>query len=973
MKNRFRNSTWASTLCLVGLAANLASAQDDAGVAPAMPDQAPTPVAEAVEPAPVVETTAPAAEVAAPAIETAVAGQGLVRGRIVDKNNQPMSGVSIAVENGKSTVSDIQGNFLLTGIGAGEKTLVVSGIGISSKSQNVTVRASETSVIDVQVEAGVTNLPNMVVTDNLGGQAKALNTQMNKGNITNIVSADQVGRFPDANVGDALKRLPGVNVQYDQGEARFGNIRGTAPQYNSVTINGERIPSAEAEDRTVQLDLVPSDMLQAIEVNKAVTPDMDADAIGGSVNLVTRTAPYDRRISLTLGSGYNLLAEEPMVTGAAVLADRFFGKRLGAVLSASYNNHKLGSDNLENEWNYGDENAKDASAFVEAQEVRQYYLQRIRQSYGLALDYIVSDDHTLFASGIYNWREDYESRFRTVYNGIEQDSAGIWTAEIRKETKGGNDDIKNQRLEDQRMSNYSVGGEHQFGKIGVDWAGAMSRASEDRPNERYISYRNRDVVVVPNLSDKTKPRIAAATANQDNFDSDFELREITESFQYTRELDRNFRLNVLVPLMENEYANTLKVGARFRGKDKSRNNNLKEYTPQDEAAFDAQTRNNLKNLTKDNFLPGDYRTGLQVKEDYLGKLDLTNAALFEGERIVEEELGNFTAKEDIYAGYLMLTQQLGSNLSVIAGVRVENTHQEYQGRVYDADRDSISNTGFIYSEYTDVLPGLHVKYNLDRTTMVRAAWTNTLARPNYYSLVPYREVVREDNAISIGNPKLTPTKSMNFDLMMEKYFESIGIVSAGVFYKDITDFIVDQTRSDFAFEGNTWDSYSQPINGGNGTILGFEVAAQRQLDFLPGFLSGFGVYFNYTHNISTIEDFNIEGREKEKDLTLPGSPAHTMNASLSYDANRFTARASLNYASAFVDEFGEEKFFDRYYDEAFQLDLNGTVTITPNVRIYVDALNLLDQPLRYYQGEEDRVMQEEFYNMRLQTGVKVEL
>jgi TonB-dependent receptor len=250
-----------------------------------------------------------------------------------------------------------------------------------------TVVPGKTTVIDFESESRYRIVRSAWLAASLQGQSKALNTQMNKGNITNIISSDQVGRFPDANIGDALKRIPGINVQYDQGEARFGNIRGTAPQYNSVMINGERIPSAEAEDRTVQLDLVPADMIQAIEVNKAVTPDMDADAIGGSVNLITRSAPYDRRVSLTLGSGYNILAEKPIYNGAILLGDRFLNNKLGVIASASYHNHDLGSDNFEAEWDYMDDDNKDGSAFAEEIQIRQYYLQRIRQSYSLSLDY----------------------------------------------------------------------------------------------------------------------------------------------------------------------------------------------------------------------------------------------------------------------------------------------------------------------------------------------------------------------------------------------------------------------------------------------------------------------------------------------------------------------------------------------------------------------------------------------------------
>lgn len=899
---------------------------------------------------------------------------GTIRGRVVDGDKLSLPGATVMIASiNRGTVSDNFGFFTLTNLPAGSYDVAVSYIGFLPAQSAVKVEAGSTSAIDFELKAGI-ELSEVLVTGQLQGQSKALNTQMNKGNITNIISSDQVGRFPDANIGDALKRIPGINVQYDQGEARFGNIRGTAPQYNSVMINGERIPSAEAEDRTVQLDLVPADMIQAIEVNKAVTPDMDADAIGGAVNLVTRSAPYDRRVSLTLGSGYNILAGKPIYNGAFVLADRFFDNKLGVIASASYHNHDLGSDNFEAEWDYLDEDNKDGSAFAEEIQIRQYYLQRIRQSYSLSLDYKINANHTLFATGIYNHRNDWENRYRTIYKDIEYDEdSDSWFGVMEKETKGGTSDIKNARLEDQRMMNFAFGGDHQFGKIKADWTASYSKASEERPNERYIVYEVEDLIFTPDFSDRGAPGInGVSPASSADLSTDYEFGELTEEFQLTEDIDKNFKLNFTIPLLENEYKNSLKIGVRYKGKEKMRDNKLFEYSPVDEDAFNANTLNNLEDFTKDNFLVGDYATGNQISPEYLGELDLNNSSLFEEERIAEAEAGDFNATESIVGGYIMLNQNLGAKLSVIAGVRIENTAQEYQGNQYDADEDENTLTEKVSDTYINVLPGLHLKYDFNKTTILRAAWTNTLARPNYFSLVPYREINREDNEIAIGNPDLTPTTSMNLDLMFEKYFRTIGIVSAGVFYKDIKDFIVAETREDYLFEGTTWDTYSQPINGGNGTIFGFEAAAQRQLDFLPGFWKGFGVYANYTYTTSSVSDFRIEGREDE-DVSLPGTAEHTLNASISYDSKRFSFRTSVNYTTDFVDEFGDEAFYDRYYDKAIHLDMNANYAITPKFRVYAEANNLLNTPLYYYQGISARLMQAEYYNVRFQFGMKLDL
>jgi TonB-dependent receptor len=899
---------------------------------------------------------------------------GVIKGRVLDADNLSLPGAAVFIESiNKGAISDNYGYFTITGIPGGAYQLSVTYIGFNPDEKEVSVEDGATAVVDFKLKSGI-ELSEIVVSGQLQGQSKALNTQMNKGNITNIISSDQVGRFPDANIGDALKRIPGINVQYDQGEARFGNIRGTAPQYNSVMVNGERIPSAEAEDRSVQLDLVPADMIQSIEVNKAVTPDMDADAIGGSVNLVTRSAPYGRRTSFTLGSGYNLLAEKPIYNGAFVIGDRFLNNKLGVIASASYHNHQLGSDNIEAEWDYLDENDKNGTAFTEEIQIRQYYLQRIRQSYSLSLDYKINKNNTLFLNGIYNHRNDWENRYRTVYKDIEFDEdANAWIGVMEKETKGGNPDTKDARLEDQRMMNFTLGGDHQLGSVRADWTFSYSKASEERPNERYIVYEAEDLTFATDFSDKGAPKITGVSPSAAaDFSSAYAFGEITEEFQLTEDIDKNFKLNFLIPWLEDDYKNSIKLGVRYKGKDKMRDNKMFEYSPANEDAFNTSTLGNLENLTKDNFLAGDYATGQQVSKGYLGALELTNSALFEEERVAEEEAGNFNATENIFGAYVMLNQNLGPKLMVIAGLRFENTSQKYQGNQYDADEDENTLTERVSDSYVNLLPGLHLKYNFNKTTMLRAAWTNTLARPNYFSLVPYREVERSDNEIAIGNSDLIPTTSMNFDLMLEKYFQSIGILSGGVFYKDIQDFIVTESRENYLFEGTTWDTYSQPINGGNAEIFGLEVAAQRQLDFLPGFWKNFGVYTNYTYTTSSISDFRIEGREND-DISLPGTAEHTFNGSLSYDSKRFSFRTSLNYSSAFVDEFGEEAFYDRYYSEAIHLDVNANYALTPKFRLYAEVNNLLNTPLHYYQGVSSRLMQAEYYNVRFQFGVKFDL
>lgn len=910
---------------------------------------------------------------------TAWAQNGTLRGRVLDENSLGMPGANVFIEAlGKGTPTNVDGEYILVNIPAGEHELTVSFIGYGTQTQSVSVKDGETTVVDFQLEPGVTiGEEVLILGDRLKGQAKALNQQRMNANITNIVAADQIGRFPDANIGDAMKRIPGITMQYDQGEARFGLIRGTPSRLNSVTINGERVPSAEAENREIQLDLIPSDMIQTVEVNKAVTPDMDADAIGGSVNLVTRAAPGGMRVSGTLGSGYNTLAEKPIWIGSLVLSNRFANDKLGVVLSGSLFDHNLGSDNIEAEWAEDD----DGNAFIEEFDVRKYRLQRTRRSVSLSLDYAFDPNNTVYFKALYNHRDDWESRYRLRYTDIEQTDDGTWIGEVRRQTKGGinSDRVDNRRLEDQRAMNFSLSGDHLFGeKIKLDWSVNYARASEDRPNERYIRYAAEEATLNYDISDGSKPDITTdAPASAYGFD------EITEENQFTKDEDVNGCIDLEIPLSTTAKTSRLKVGFRTRNKWKERDNDFFEYAPTEatEAQFENLAIVPTNDETVGDYLAGNYESGLFVTKEFLGELDLTDRSSFEEEDVFDEYVpGNFTATENILGGYAMIEQTLGEKLLVLAGLRLESTSIEYTGNEFVIDEEgdpipdqirSITNS----DNYLNIMPGVHLKYNFNQDAILRFAWTNTLARPNYFDLVPYREVNREDNELTLGNPELEPTTSMNFDLMGEYYFKSIGLVSGGVFYKDIQDFIYVFQQSDFVdpVTGNTFDDRFQPQNGEGATLLGFEVAFQRQLDFLPGALKGLGIYTNYTYTNSDADGIRSEDGDFRTDLGLPGAAEHTLNASLSFETKKLVVRASLNFTSDYVDEVGSEAFNDRYYDTQTFLDINASYAITPMWRIFAEANNLTDQPLRYYQGIQDRVMQEEFYGPRFKLGVKFDM
>lgn len=908
---------------------------------------------------------------------------GTIKGRILDTSNQTLPGATIYIDSlHTGVVSDINGFYTLTNIAPGTYKVKVSYVGYSPVEMTITVPEGKTVESDVMLNDGV-KLREVVVGGAFNGQRRALSSQKNAMGIVNVVSADQVGKFPDSNIGDALKRISGINVQYDQGEARFGQVRGTSADLSSVTINGNRIPSAEGDTRNVQLDLIPADMVQTIEVNKVVTADMDADAIGGSINLVTKNTPNKRMFNATAGSGYNAVSKKAQLNLGLTYGDRFFNDKLGLMFSGSYQNAPGGSDNAEFEYD-----VDDGSVVMKEAQMRQYYVTRERQSYSLALDYEFNPDHKISFKGIYNRRNDWENRYRVVYKDLDESDPSEQSIELQ--TKGGADDTRNARLERQQTMDFTLDGEHNLGgRLLMDWAASFSRASEDRPNERYFGLKmdnNTDENLINTFHGigGCAPYSTIAIPGLDN--EGWELDELTNSNQSIYENEWKFRLNFELPLMKGLYGNTLRFGGKYTNKEKDRETTMYKYDGEDvndNPIFNdgGAWREHGSSQIRKGFMVGDnYPEGTHfVSKKYLGSINFNS---MQGEPDYEEMSGNYHAKEEITSAYLRFDQKLGQKLDLMLGLRMEHTALNYRGLNWVVDEDeneSLESTGNRKNSYTNWLPSVLLKYDVNDDLKLRASFTETLSRPKYSALIPSVNYNRADEEATIGNPNLKPTTSYNFDLSAEYYFKSVGLVSVGLFYKSINNVIVDEVWKGMDAQlpiTGTYDyEISKPINAYDADLFGVEVAYQRDFGFITPALKCLGFYGNYTYTANKTKNHHFEHRvlEDGEDVDMIGSPEHTANASLFFEKWGFNLRLSYNFASAFVDEMGEVAQLDRYYDKVNYLDLNASYTFGKRFKttIYADVTNLLNQPLRYYQGTKDRTAQVEYYGARFNAGIKV--
>lgn len=885
---------------------------------------------------------------------TAMAQRGIIKGRITDqKSKEPLTGATIIVTGtNNAAATDLSGAYQFY-VNSGTLNLTVRYLGYKDTTLSVNLNNNELKVLNIAMSGRQRNLNNVVITGYTKGQAKALNQQKNADNIKNIIAADQIGRFPDPNAAEALQRVPGVNIERDQGEGRYVSIRGLAPQFTNTSINGEQIPSPEADVRFVALDAIPSDQLASIEVSKALTPDMDGDAIGGSINLITRTAQNRKAdLSGSFGGGYNNLMGKPNLQGQLQYGQRL-GKdeKLGLLFNGNYYHNDLGSDNFER------------AVEDNEMELRDYSLTRTRLGLSSSLDYRFNNHHEIYFKGLYSRFTDREQRRRYVFKPGDE--------EIEKLIKD--------RFESQSVLSLNAGAKHTFKNLFLDYEMQYSYGEQNTPYDNEAAFIG-GIPSALDFSDSSSPKLTAADYTNNSL---YEFNEIGYGKTMAGDENLTAKFNIGVPYKAGNNDGLIKFGAKVRSKNK-------KYTIRQNTFENLGGVPNLDQFdgdpVKDEFFSGRYAMGRPVAINKLMNYFNSNPGQFElqvEDKAIDEALEAYTAKEDVVAGYLMARQQF-SKLMVLGGVRYERTRVSYNSSEVvineNGDLDRIVPISGS-SSYDFILPQLHLKYELSPLSNIRAALTWSYARPNFSEIIPAQEINREDGVASSGNPALQPVSAINYDLMYEHYFGSVGIVSAGLFYKKLDDFIYRRIlfNSPYPLTGApamTGINVTQAQNGNDANVGGVEFAFQRRLTFIPP-LKDFSVYLNYTYTKSKAQ---IQSRTADsgnagatEEIRLPGQSENVGNASLAYEGKRFSLRSSLNFNGSFLSEVGDTKESDLFVKRRMQLDASGSISFNSRIKFFAELLNITNQPLEVYQGNESQTIQREFYSFWSRFGIKFNL
>jgi len=787
---------------------------------------------------------------------------------------------------------------------------------------------------------------------------KALKEQRASDSVESVVHADGVAQLPDQNAAEAVQRLPGVSVERDQGEGRFVSVRGLGPDLNSVTINGTLVPAPESDRRAVALDVLPAELVQSLTVIKTLTPDMDANSLGGTIDVESLSA-FDHEGLFYTGSteaSYDENTDKTSPKFSGAISDRFsLGDGIdnfGVAAALSWQERKFGSDNVETggAWDFED------GARLEELEQRDYAITRERAGGGLNFDYKPDDSSSYYLRTLYSRFKDTETRNAA---GIEFDDARLpgeaGDGEGYRELKD--------REETQEIQSYVFGGERMMGLWTLSGQAGYSRSSEDSPGHiAGATFEGIRDFTGTGFDDSKKPRLNVEDAFYDP--ANFALDKIDWEKQNTRDTEKNIRLDLARDYDLSGYAAQAKFGGKLSRRDKT--NDLEAWTYEDLDTFFSDEQLNLGQFQKgtvhyalDRFGPGISASAIK---GLIGQLD---AADFYNEE--ESRVNDFDMSEDINAAYLMNTLDV-DDWRFIAGLRYEGTEFEAKGTgIRDGDYESIERK----RDYHHWLPGLHARYQLDKDTQLRAAWTKSVVRPTFGQLAP--GFVIDGDEASFGNPDLSPLESSNLDLGIEHYLGRAGVVSAFLFYKDIDNFIY---NTDLAGTGAwaTFDEANTYANGDNAKLYGLELAYSQKFDWLPAPWNGLllGANATFSRSDASIEGFDAaSGRTLERDIDLPNQSDTVGNLMLGWENDTLSLRLSANYKSDYLFEVAPvgDRQHDLHVDAQTFVDFSARYFLTKELQLSFEAQNLTDEHYYVYTGRHSYNAQYEEYGPTYTLGL----
>ena len=927
----------------------------------------------------------------------AQSNKGLISGTVKDSAGAVLQGAKIELQPQVQPITtDAQGAFAIAGLTPGTYAVTISYVGFSTYSTSVTIVAGQPAHIDAFLKVGSASDSVVVTADRPFGEAAAINRTLAAENIVQVLPAEVITSLPNANIADALGRMASVSVERDEGEAKYVQIRGTEPRLSNTMVDGVTIPSPESGVRQIKLDTIASDLVDSVEINKTLQANIDADGIGGSVNLVTKTASEAPTVIL-----YGLGGYTPIINGRNVIQTggtvgrRFLpGKKLGVLLGGTYDYNGRGIDDVEPV-----PDSASATPHYLSQDLRNYAYDRTRWGLTGTVDYNLGPSSTISLRGLYtNFRNWGDDQIHTL-NDHALPAAG-----------------QSRRRPNMAIASLALEGRHNFSSSWITWTMAASR-SRSLGGYGGASY---NWVGDPNLDCHNDQSIATSVyrpgwagcfgtgpdnvVDRNNYGlTELDLPPNGESAQLNLQAAGSYGISYHL----GSHYGTFEFGGKIRNAHKFDNTYSKYWTtPTDDSGNNIPIPNAEhpewnSNFSNPNYYDKTYPAGTYTDWAKVYGWVLNNQSQLVLNEVTYPNSNNFDLIERIPAGYLMNTIELSSRFRLVAGVRFEATHVDTES--FDETTNTLSyHAG---GDYLNVLPSASLRITLDRDSDLRLVYGRGLARPDPQDLsaaVSQPVLNQTPVTISVGNPNLKAELANNYDLLYERSFSHTGLLQAGYFYKDLTNPIATEqyysTKSFPHVPPGTNVLVSQPVNAGSAYVQGFEIGFQQRMAYLPSVMAGLGLSANYSHTTSTARGLPLRTDQPE---LLRDAP-NTWNISPTYDTKRLSMRIGMTYDDAMIYSYQYQNLAyvtdangnpievngvlqtmpnpqvlgtkgpagDNYLYSHFQFDTQASYTLPRGFQVYAYGLNLNNEVFGFYFGSPRYVVQREYYHPTYAGGIR---
>ena len=908
--------------------------------------------------------------------------KGTITGHTTDVNHDALVGARVQLQPlERTTASDAEGQFTIPDLPPGKYTVAISYVGFKPFSKEVTVTSGGTENIEAVLEIESVSDQIIVRGERERGEVEALNRERTADNIVQVLPAEVILSLPNTNIADAVGRLPSVSLERDEGEGKYVQIRGTEPRLSNVTIDGVHVPSPERV-RSVKLDVIPSDLIDSVEINKTLSANQEGDAIGGSVNLVTKKPTEQPFISLSAMGGFTPIEGGRTLDQFGGTYSRRFGaeKRFGYLLGGSYDHNNRGVDDVEANpgvHDFGAANGGNQAVFFGA-AIRQHWYDRTRFGFAGSADYKLGKGSSAYVRGLFSQFYDYGENWNYSVN------VGNFTTNPSTTDATGSMGMNHfHRTPQQQIYSITAGANHSFGPTVITYEFSGGRAKYDGGFPFALWSGPSNVQFGIDTSHPMTPRFPVLNGIDIYNPTDYHLFAIFPWEDHIKERDYTGSISMTRQYRVSSRFGAFEMGLKVRDADKVQTGG-RLFVPFS-GASQLQMTDALKAVPNYNYYFGLYKPGPLSDYNKISQFVNANQSFFQkdpnADRISNDP-NRFNASERVYAGYAMNTITLG-HVRLQGGLRFEGTQASFLGN--QVTIDPITGTATTLpvpgaQSYLDVLPSVQFQYTFGSNTNIRAAYGRGIARPNFSDLPPFALIdhTQSPTAVNIGNPNLKPTHANDFDILFEHYLKTVGIIQAGWFYKALTDpiFLVTVTPTTGQFAG---DRVTQSVNGASAHITGIEMAWQQHLRFLPGLLNGAGVSANYSYTTSRTT-FPVAFGRTDHPALLRQAP-NNWNFDFTYDKGPLSARMGLthNDANIWAYQFQDTSLLgvkgplgDQYLYPHTQVDAQASYRIphAHGAQAVVSLLNLTNEVFGFYFGSEQYPIQREYYSRTISLGLR---